>query len=209
MKTLKYKGYVGSIEFSPEDNLLFGEILGIDGLVNYEGTTMQELTDSFHEAVEDYLAFCKDHNWTPQKSYSGAFNVRVSPATHRDIANRASEAGISINAFVKKALDEAVKEPASVMTQMVDGYKPKEMGVATLNEPAVSYGSRDIAELGIPPKDIPLAKIIAGRMGWDFLVHYPESGLERALNEIRSGAVTEYGSFDEMMKEIGEEDGEV
>ena len=109
MKTLKYKGYVGSVEFSIEDNLLYGEILGIDSLVNYEGKDMQELTVSFHEAVEDYIAFCKDHNRKPQKSYSGSFNVRISPATHRDIANRATEAGISINAFVKKALDEAVK----------------------------------------------------------------------------------------------------
>ena len=209
MNTLKYKGYIGSVAYSEPDKVFFGKLEGIDDLVNYEGESVSELTAAFHEAVDDYLIFCEEHNCKPEKSYSGSFNVRISPATHRDIANRASEAGISINAFVKKALDEAVKEPLPVMTQMVDGYKPKEMGVATLNEPAVSYGSRDIAELGIPPKDIPLAKIIAGRMGWDFLVHYPESGLERALNEIRSGAVTEYGSFDEMMKEIGEEDGEV
>lgn len=144
MKTLKYKEYVGSIEFSPEDNLLFGEILGIDGLVNYEGITMQELTDSFHEAVEDYLAFCKDHNWAPQKSYSGAFNVRVSPATHRQIATRASEAGISINAFVKKALDEAVKEPEAPV-----------------------YGSRTSIKLRIPNKDSALVKELASRMGWE------------------------------------------
>ena len=144
MKTLKYKEYVGSIEFSPEDNLLFGEILGIDGLVNYEGITMQELTDSFHEAVEDYLAFCKDHNWAPQKSYSGAFNVRVSPATHRRIATRASEAGISINAFVKKALDEAVKEPEAPV-----------------------YGSRTSIKLRIPNKDSALVKELASRMGWE------------------------------------------
>ena len=168
MKTLKYKGYVGSIEFSPEDNLLFGEILGIDGLVNYEGTTMQELTDSFHEAVEDYLAFCKDHNWTPQKSYSGAFNVRVSPDTHRQIANRASEAGISINAFVKKALDEAVKEPASVITPMVDGYDSPAPEPAMLMEPeGPVYGSRKAVTLRIPSKDFALLKELASRMGWE------------------------------------------
>ena len=67
MKTLKYKGYVGSIDYSEEDGVLFGEILGIDGLVNYEGETMTELKASFHEAVEDYLAFCSDHGIKPQK----------------------------------------------------------------------------------------------------------------------------------------------
>ena len=167
MKTLKYKGYVGSIEFSPEDNLLFGEILGIDGLVNYEGTTMQELTDSFHEAVEDYLAFCKDHNWTPQKSYSGAFNVRVSPDTHKQIANRATEAGISINAFVKKVLDEAVKEPLPSFSRLV-GYDSHAPEPAMLMEPeGPMYGSRKDVTLRIPNKDIALLKELAGRMGWE------------------------------------------
>lgn len=167
MKTLKYKGYVGSIEFSPEDNLLFGELLGIDGLVNYEGTTMQELTDSFHEAVEDYLAFCKDHNWTPQKSYSGAFNVRVSPDTHRQIANRASEAGISINAFVKKALDKAVKEPLPSYSRLV-GYDSHAPEPAILMEPeGPVYGSRKEVKLHIPDKDIALLKELALRLGWE------------------------------------------
>lgn len=167
MKTLKYKGYVGSIEFSPEDNLLFGEILGIDGLVNYEGTTMQELTDSFHEAVEDYLAFCKDHNRAPQKSYSGAFNVRVSPATHRQIATRASEAGISINAFVKKALDEAVKEPLPSVSRLV-GYDFHAPEPAMLMEPeAPVYGFRTSIKLRIPNKDSALVKELASRMGWE------------------------------------------
>lgn len=167
MKTLKYKGYVGSIEFSPEDNLLFGEILGIDGLVNYEGTTMQELTDSFHEAVEDYLAFCKDHNWTPQKSYSGAFNVRVSPDTHKQIANRATEAGISINAFVKKVLDEAVKEPLPSFSRLV-GYDSHAPEPAMLMEPeGPVYGSRKEVTLRVPNKDVALLKELVGRLGWE------------------------------------------
>ena len=166
MKTLKYKGYVGSIEFSPEDNLLFGEILGIDGLVNYEGTTMQELTDSFHEAVEDYLAFCKDHNWIPQKSYSGAFNVRVSPDTHRQIFNRATEAGISINAFVKRVLDEAVKEPLPSFSRLVgyDSHAPEPAMLMESEGPA--YGSWNVVKLRIPEKDRAFAEELARRFGW-------------------------------------------
>ena len=167
MKTLKYKGYVGSIEFSPEDNLLFGEILGIDGLVNYEGETMQELTDSFHEAVEDYLAFCKDHNWIPQKSYSGAFNVRVTPDIHRQIANRAMEAGITINAFVKKALDEAVKVPNPSFRRLI-GYDSQAPEPAMLMESeGPAYGTRASVTLHIPNKDIALLRDLAGRMGWE------------------------------------------
>jgi predicted HicB family RNase H-like nuclease len=30
---------------------------GIDGLVNFEGDSVKELTSSFHEAVDDYLDY--------------------------------------------------------------------------------------------------------------------------------------------------------
>ena len=168
MKTLKYKGYLGSVEFSEEDNLLFGEILGIDGLVNYEGKTMQELTESFHEAVEDYLAFCSDHGWKPQKSFSGAFNVRIAPDTHRDIANLAAEAGISINAFVKRALVEAVKHPWVERGSLVTGYSAEQAKPAMLMETeGPHYGTRDTFQLTLPQKDVTFAKDLAKRMGWE------------------------------------------
>ena len=208
MNSLKYKGFIGSVQFSEDDGVFFGKIEGIDGLVTFEGSSIKELTKSFHQAVEDYLAFCKEHNIPAKKSYSGTLNIRISPATHNAIADFAAAEGITINAFIKRALDKVVKNPSSVLAPLVDGYGQEEVTPGVLNEPSLCYGSKDIAEFWIPSKDIPLAKTIAGRMGWDFLVHYPESGLERALNEIRNGAVKEYGSFDEMMKEI-EADGEV
>lgn len=209
MNSLKYKGFIGSVRFSEDDGVFRGRIEGIDGLVTFEGSSIKELTDEFHKAVEDYLAFCEQHGMPAKKSYSGTLNIRISPATHNAIADYATEEGITINAFIKRALEKAVQDPASIKTPLVDGYAAQTPESAYLSEPAVSYGSRDIAEFWIPSKDIPLAKTLAGRLGWDFLVNYPESGLEMALNEIRSGAVKEYGSFDDMMKEIGEEDGEV
>ena len=167
MNTLKYKGYIGSVAYSEPDKVFFGKLEGIDDLVNYEGESVSELTAAFHEAVDDYLIFCEEHNCKPEKSYSGSFNVRVSPATHRDIANRASEAGISINAFVKKALDEAVKEPASVMTQMVDGYDSPAPEPAMLMEPERPvYGSWCVVKLRIPEKDMEFAKELFSRLGW-------------------------------------------
>ncbi len=37
MKNLEYKGYTGNIEYSKEDDLLYGKVLGIRGLISYEG----------------------------------------------------------------------------------------------------------------------------------------------------------------------------
>lgn len=54
-KTMQYKGYVGSVEFSEEDEILFGKIQGIRSLISYEGKNEQELLEEFHAAVEEYL----------------------------------------------------------------------------------------------------------------------------------------------------------
>ena len=101
MNTMTYKGYIGSVAFSEKDNVFFGKIEGINGLVNFEGESVKELTNAFHEAVEDYIAYCKDEGIEPDKSYSGSLNVRLSPTIHRQIAILAKKAGLSLNAYIK------------------------------------------------------------------------------------------------------------
>lgn len=108
MNTMTYKGYVGSVAYSEKDQVFFGKIEGINGLVNFEGESVKELTEAFHEAVDDYLAYCADEGITPDKSYTGTLNVRLTPAIHRQIAMLALQAGQSINAYIKEALEEKV-----------------------------------------------------------------------------------------------------
>ncbi len=108
MNTMKYKGFIGSVAFSEEDSVFFGKIEGINALVNFEGESVAELTQAFHAAVNDYLAYCEEEGIQPHKSYTGTLNVRISPETHSRIALLASRAGVSINAFIKQALDKQV-----------------------------------------------------------------------------------------------------
>lgn len=108
MNTLKYKGYLGSVNFSEKDGVFFGKIEGIDGLVNFEGESVSELTNAFHEAVDDYIAFCEEEGIPAHKSYSGSLNIRINPETHSHVATLAKQAGISINAFIKATLEQRV-----------------------------------------------------------------------------------------------------
>ena len=63
MKNLiEYKGYLGSVEFSSEDEVFFGKVQGIRSLISYEGNTASELIQDFHNAVDDYLSLCKEEN---------------------------------------------------------------------------------------------------------------------------------------------------
>lgn len=66
-QTLQYRGYTGSIEVSIEDNLLHGKVLDFNGLISYEGTTIEELIADFHEAIDDYLEQCEANGITPQQ----------------------------------------------------------------------------------------------------------------------------------------------
>ncbi|MBR2097423.1 MAG: type II toxin-antitoxin system HicB family antitoxin [Prevotella sp.] len=109
MNTMTYKGYIGSVNYSDKDQVFFGKIEGINGLVNFEGESVKELTEAFHEAVDDYLAYCQDEGIEPDKSYTGVLNVRLTPAIHRQIAMLALQAGLSINAYIKDALEEKVE----------------------------------------------------------------------------------------------------
>lgn len=36
MNTMSYKGYIGSVEYSEKDQVFFGKVEGINGLVNFE-----------------------------------------------------------------------------------------------------------------------------------------------------------------------------
>lgn len=107
---MHYKGYIGSIEVSEEDDCLFGKVLALphDTMITYEGQTVSELRDDFHGAVDDYMAFCEAEGIEPRKSYSGALNVRLTPEVHSKIAMLAKRAGISINAFIRQAIDKQI-----------------------------------------------------------------------------------------------------
>ena len=57
---LQYKDFIGSVNFSANDQIYYGKIEGISDLVTFEGNSVQTLTLDFHQVVEDYILDCKD-----------------------------------------------------------------------------------------------------------------------------------------------------
>ena len=106
--TMEYNGYVGSVEFSEEDGVFFGKVLGIRGLISYEGTTARELVEDFHNAVDAYLNLCQAENKEPEKAYKGSFNIRISPELHKQAAIYAVAHQMTLNSFVENALRSAL-----------------------------------------------------------------------------------------------------
>ena len=107
---LHYKGYAGSIEFSEEDMVFHGKVVGIKSLISFEGDSVATITEDFHDAVDEYLEFCKSKGIQPEKPFKGSFNVRIGSELHRKAAMVASGRGISLNAFVEDAISQCVAQ---------------------------------------------------------------------------------------------------
>ena len=112
MTLLTHQGYYGSIEASTEDNCLFGKLLYIRALVNYEGATVAELTDAFKQAVDDYLRDCKARGLVPEVPCKGTFNVRVGHELHMAASLAAGRENISLNDLTRRALSEYIAHHA-------------------------------------------------------------------------------------------------
>ncbi len=104
MKYLDYKGYTGSIEYSQDDDLLYGRVLGIKSLISYEGSTGKELYADFKSAIDEYIATCEEEGLKAEKPFKGSFNVRLSSKLHEKAALLAMESKTSLNAYVAESI---------------------------------------------------------------------------------------------------------
>ena len=110
MGYMKYKGYTGSVEYSPEDGCLFGKVQGLFGtLISYEGESVEEIKKDFEGAIDDYLESCERRGIAPAKPYSGKLNLRMPSELHAAIAIAASTSGTTINDFINKSMREVVR----------------------------------------------------------------------------------------------------
>ena len=68
MGTLKHKGYTGSVEYSSDDNCLYGKVLGMNSnLITYEGSTVEVLKADFESGIDIYTESCMERGIQPQK----------------------------------------------------------------------------------------------------------------------------------------------
>jgi predicted HicB family RNase H-like nuclease len=107
---LEYKGYIGSVEFSSEDDVFHGKLEGIRDLVSYEATDVDGLKRAFHEAVDDYLATCQKKTKQPERPFKGAFNVRVRPELHRRVFIYSTAHKKKLNNVVSEALEHYLQD---------------------------------------------------------------------------------------------------
>ncbi len=103
---MTYKGYSGSVRFDDEADIFHGEVIGLRDVVTFQGTTVDELKQAFHDSIDDYLDFCESRGEEPDKPYSGKFLLRVDPLLHRRLAELSANDGESLNNWIVSRLGE-------------------------------------------------------------------------------------------------------
>jgi predicted HicB family RNase H-like nuclease len=110
MNTLSYKDYIGTVSYSSEDEVFYGKLEHINDLITFESENAHDLKKAFEEAVDDYIAFCKEKGVEPEKPFKGSFNVRVKPYLHKQAYLKALKSGMTLNKFIETAIENELKE---------------------------------------------------------------------------------------------------
>ena len=108
---LEYKGYHTKVEYIAENNILYGKIEGITDLVTFEASSLDNVEEEFHQAVDNYLSFCEEIGQEPEKEYKGVFNVRIKPDLHRRLSMEAHKEDITMNALIERIINEHYNRP--------------------------------------------------------------------------------------------------
>lgn len=106
----RYKNYLGKPEVDTETRLIRGRLLNIADLVEFAGVTVEQAEADFRRSVDRYLQSCEGQGKEPDKPFSGKLPFRTSPEIHRDIYIAASQADLSINAWMEAILSQAAQQ---------------------------------------------------------------------------------------------------
>jgi predicted HicB family RNase H-like nuclease len=62
---MNYQGYEAVIEFDDEDRLFVGRVINTRDVIVFDGLSEDELEQSFHTVVNEYLEDCESLGKTP------------------------------------------------------------------------------------------------------------------------------------------------
>jgi predicted HicB family RNase H-like nuclease len=105
---MKYKGFIGSVHYASEDRIFYGKIEGINDLITFEGSAVDELEEGFKYMVDEHIKDCIKENIPLEKSYKGNLNIRLSPDLHKKAAYNAALKGVSLNQYINYAIKQEI-----------------------------------------------------------------------------------------------------
>lgn len=108
--TLTYKGLTAKIEFSADDNVFFGRVLGIPEIVSFHAENVEDLKKEMAGMIDFYLESCEKKGRKPKKNYNGKVLFRLPSDLHAKISETAEKSGKSINEWGREVFESAVRQ---------------------------------------------------------------------------------------------------
>lgn len=110
---MKYKGFIGSVHYAAEDRVFYGKVEGVNDLISFEGSSVDELEEGFKYMIDEHIKDCTVKNIPIEKSYKGNLNIRLSPDLHKKAAYNATMKGVSLNQYINDAIKKRIASPDS------------------------------------------------------------------------------------------------
>ena len=66
---MKYKGYIGHVEYDDDAKIFHGEVVGLSDMITFQGKSVDELEQAFKDSVDDYLKWCRERGEKPEKTF--------------------------------------------------------------------------------------------------------------------------------------------
>ena len=105
---LEYNGYHATITYDADDDLFVGQVFGITDSLNFHGSSIEELKQTFAQSIDNYLDLCKQVGKEPEKEFKGSFNVRIPSELHKEISMLAAQQKMTLNQYIINALSKSI-----------------------------------------------------------------------------------------------------
>ena len=105
---LKYKGYMGVVQFDDEAMIFHGEVVGLRDVITFRGKTPKEIKKEFEKSIDGYLLWCEELGQEPEHPFSGNIHLRLKADLHARLASEAKLQGISLNNYINKTLQRSI-----------------------------------------------------------------------------------------------------
>ncbi|MCZ4065749.1 type II toxin-antitoxin system HicB family antitoxin [Oxalobacter aliiformigenes] len=102
-------GQKAVIQYDPDIEMFRGEFLNLSGGADFYASDIDGLKREGRQSLKVYLDMCREKGIEPYKSYSGRFNVRMSPDLHAAIVCKAAAQGKSLNDLIVEAVTAYAK----------------------------------------------------------------------------------------------------
>ena len=106
---MTYKGYDAVVEYNEKDRSFSGMVLNTRDVIHFEGESVDELEQAFHDSVDFYLKTCAKNGLEPEKPFSGNIALRVAPELHRALVVAAAKEHKSLNVYLAESLQRSLE----------------------------------------------------------------------------------------------------